>query len=162
VSCRQPQCAAIARERRGGSLQIAGIGESHVEPIRNPVTGEEHRARIVLPEGFEYQEAEMANTASWRITASELATEHQNTYAHLNAFDWTARPLADAAVTVGGKLVHCSSGQLLVTTRLGDALKERRPGFGSVWPLGAPGVRLGTAAGCQMRGREVFAAWRRS
>ena len=50
------------RERRVARLNIPGIVESHIEPIRNPVTGEEHRARIVLPNGFEFQEAEMANS----------------------------------------------------------------------------------------------------
>lgn len=31
------------------------------EPIRNPVTGAEHRARIELPHGFEYRIAEMGS-----------------------------------------------------------------------------------------------------
>ena len=32
-----------------------------IEPIKNPMTGEEHFARIVLPKGWEYREAEMAS-----------------------------------------------------------------------------------------------------
>jgi hypothetical protein len=60
-----------------------------VEPILNPVTGEEHRARIVLPNGFEYKEAEVGNTVSFEVKAPrELAMRHQDTYAQLNTFDW--------------------------------------------------------------------------
>ncbi|MDH3690021.1 MAG: hypothetical protein OEU36_11150 [Gammaproteobacteria bacterium] len=31
------------------------------EPIRNPVTGAEHHAQIVLPKGFEFRVAEMSS-----------------------------------------------------------------------------------------------------
>jgi hypothetical protein len=34
------------------------------EPIRNPVTGAEHRARIDLPHGFEYELAEVGSATS--------------------------------------------------------------------------------------------------
>jgi hypothetical protein len=77
------------RERRVASIRIAGIAESRVEPIRNPVSGEEHRARIVLPAGFEYAEAEMANTVACTTTANgPLSLRLANSYAQLNEFDW--------------------------------------------------------------------------
>jgi hypothetical protein len=62
-----------------------------VQPIRNPVTGEEHRARIVLPDGFEYKEAEMGNTMRFWVKTSHLSFAHENCYAQLNAFDWSNR-----------------------------------------------------------------------
>jgi hypothetical protein len=78
------------RERRQATLHIPDIGESRIEPIKNPVTGEEHRARIVLPHGFEYKEAEMGNTTYVRVQSDEkVVFEHENTYAQLNAFDWS-------------------------------------------------------------------------
>jgi hypothetical protein len=78
------------RERRYAFLHIPGVGESRIEPIKNPVTGEEHRARIVLPNGFEYKEAEVANTVYVQVQSDEkVAFEHENTYAQLNAFDWS-------------------------------------------------------------------------
>ena len=49
----------VDREKRCATVRIPGIGESDTEPIKNPITGEEHRARIALPNGFEYKEAEM-------------------------------------------------------------------------------------------------------
>ena len=78
------------RERRQATLHIPGVGEFHVEPIKNPVTGEEHRARIVLPNGFEYKEAEVGNTVYVRVQSDEkVAFEHENTYAQLNEFEWS-------------------------------------------------------------------------
>lgn len=78
------------RDRRTATVLISGLLESNVEPIKNPVTGEEHRARIVLPNGFEYKEAEMANAVTLRATAGDKLTfQHENSYAHLNAFDWS-------------------------------------------------------------------------
>ena len=78
------------RERRVASISIAGIAESRVEPIKNPVSGEEHRVRIVLPNGFEYTEAENANTVECETTAEgPLSLTLENTYAQLNEFDWS-------------------------------------------------------------------------
>ena len=58
---------------------IPDLLESFIEPIRNPATGEEHRARIVLPGGFEYTEAENANTVSFEVKQRSLAMHYQNT-----------------------------------------------------------------------------------
>ena len=44
---------------RKARVSIPGVLETENEPIRNPVTGAEHRARIDLPGGFEYTLAEM-------------------------------------------------------------------------------------------------------
>jgi len=77
------------RERRVASFKLGEIAESRVEPIRNPVDGTEHRARIDLPEGFEYQIAEVGNTVDARSSLEEpLKLELENTYAQLNQFDW--------------------------------------------------------------------------
>ncbi len=78
-------------ERRRARLRIPEIGESRIEPIRNPVTGEEHRARIDLPDGFEYRVAEQGNSVHWRTAAGErLVMEHENTYAHMARIEWSS------------------------------------------------------------------------
>jgi hypothetical protein len=52
-----------------------------IEPIRNPVTGQPHRAIIRLPEGFEFREAEVASgTFDGR---GELGFAHRDCYACL-------------------------------------------------------------------------------
>jgi hypothetical protein len=65
-------------EKRTGHMSIPGIAEMSAEPIRNPVTGAEHRARIDLPHGFEYTIAEMASASS--SVKGPIAMEFKNTY----------------------------------------------------------------------------------
>ena len=78
------------REKRQAYVYIPEIAELRTEPIKNPVTGDEHRARIVLPDGFEYKEAEVANTISMHVKlAKPLVYENKGTYAQLNAFEWS-------------------------------------------------------------------------
>lgn len=45
-------------EARRARVVVPGITEGHGEPILNPVTGREHRVRINLPDGFEYETSE--------------------------------------------------------------------------------------------------------
>lgn len=46
---------------RTARLAVPGVLETEVEPIKNPVTGAEHRAQIGLPLGKEFQHAEVAS-----------------------------------------------------------------------------------------------------
>jgi hypothetical protein len=48
-------------EGRRGRVRVGDRVQVRGEPIRNPVTGEEHRARIDLPHGFEYRIAEIGS-----------------------------------------------------------------------------------------------------
>ena len=59
-------------DARRARLNIAGLLEATGEPIRNPVTGAEHRVRIDLPHGFEYRIAEVANGTSKATGAIKL------------------------------------------------------------------------------------------
>jgi hypothetical protein len=68
-----------ARTARG---RVPGLVVSDAQPIRNPVTGDEHRAQIVLPEGFEYTVAEMGSASS--KTTGEIPLEFLDTYAQFN------------------------------------------------------------------------------
>lgn len=77
------------REKRQATLNVPGLGEFQAEPIRNPITGEEHRARIDLPNGFEYKQAEMGNAVSMRATVGDKTLSNQNTYAQFAAVDWS-------------------------------------------------------------------------
>lgn len=79
---------SIDREARTGSIKITDVVETRAEPIVNPVSGEQHRARIDLPDGFEYKQAEIGNTVFARVNTG-VQFQLENTYAQLNAFDWT-------------------------------------------------------------------------
>jgi hypothetical protein len=74
-------------DKRLGRIRVEGLIEADGQPIRNPVTGAEHRARIDLPHGFEYAVAEIGNASS--ITKGPIALEMNDSYAqfahlHLN------------------------------------------------------------------------------
>jgi hypothetical protein len=72
-------------DKRMGRLKVQGIIDTKVEPIRNPVTGAEHRARVVLPHGFEYKEAEYASGETKADGA--VALGWASTHAHVAMLD---------------------------------------------------------------------------
>lgn len=79
------------REGRKARIHIPGVAESDIEPIKNPITGAEHRARIDLPNGFEFRLAEVGNSLRWRGTAGDkLNMAHENTYAQLARVEWAS------------------------------------------------------------------------
>lgn len=45
-----------------GHFSVDGYIDAHAAPITNPVSGQSHRARVFLPEGFEYREAEFVSS----------------------------------------------------------------------------------------------------
>ncbi len=55
---------------RVAHLVVPGWIDARGEPIRNPVSGEDHRARINLPDGFEYDTAEIGR--GWAETQGPL------------------------------------------------------------------------------------------
>lgn len=52
---------AFDMDRRTAKVSIPGVLETESTPIRNPVTGADHRIQIVVPEGFEHHRAEIAS-----------------------------------------------------------------------------------------------------
>ena len=65
-------------EARRGKVRAEGVFELEAEPIRNPISGNEHRARIDLPHGFEYEVAEIGSASS--RSRGNLAIELKNSY----------------------------------------------------------------------------------
>jgi hypothetical protein len=81
---------AMDRAARRGSFRVAGVVESAIMPITNPVTGAEHTVRIVLPNGFEFKEADIANSVRWAATlGDQLSLTHERTYAQLTDYEWS-------------------------------------------------------------------------
>ena len=64
---------------RRGRVRVEGVFELDGEPIRNPVSGAEHRVRIDLPNGFEYEIAEIGSGSS--RSRGSIALELANSYA---------------------------------------------------------------------------------
>lgn len=72
-------------DARTARLNVPGLIESTGEPIRNPVTGAEHRARINLPDGFEYTVAEIGSGTSTATGAVPMElSDSYGQFAHLH------------------------------------------------------------------------------
>ncbi len=51
---------------RHSTVKIADLAEAGLTPIKNPVTGDEEDPQVVLPHGFLFHHAHVAeSTASW-------------------------------------------------------------------------------------------------
>lgn len=72
-------------ERRTGRVAVEGIIDTVTEPIRNPVTGEEHRAQVLLPNGFEYKRAEYASGST--RAKGPVALDWNQCHSHLAMLD---------------------------------------------------------------------------
>lgn len=66
-------------DAREAKYNVPGLLEARGEPLRNPVTGEAHRARINLPEGFEYDVCEVGR--GWAETQAPLAISLADSHA---------------------------------------------------------------------------------
>jgi hypothetical protein len=70
-------------------VRVPALIEGSAEPIKNPVTGEPHRVRVLLPTGFEYREAEYV-CGTGKATGP-IALDFQGTHAHIAKADWSTR-----------------------------------------------------------------------
>lgn len=91
VKAHPPQFKAIdlkIDEKAGTArVRIPGLIEGDVEPIRNPITNEVHRARVSLPTGFEYQDAEFVTGKA--KTQGPIPLDFQGTHAHIAKVRWS-------------------------------------------------------------------------
>ena len=59
-------------ERRTARVSVPGVMESMGSPIRSPATGDEHRVRIDMPYGIEFDVAEIGNASTEATGAIQL------------------------------------------------------------------------------------------
>jgi len=67
-------------DTRTARVNVPGLVEARGEPILNPVTGDEHRARINLPRGFEYDVCEAGR--GWAETKGPITLSLGDSHAH--------------------------------------------------------------------------------
>jgi hypothetical protein len=72
---------------RSARLKVDNVVDARGEPILNPVTGEKHRARIEIPEGFEYAVAEVGR--GWSSMKQPIAIEFGDSHAHFAELHFT-------------------------------------------------------------------------
>lgn len=76
---------------RTGRFVVDGVVEARIEPIRNPVTGNPSYARIVLPAGFEYEQAEVGSSTVRTAGAAPIALEWTGSHGHIARLDMTGK-----------------------------------------------------------------------
>jgi len=76
-------------ETRVCNLKAENIITTKTEPIKNPITGDPHRARIVLPKGMEFKEAEMGSGTTEAYAAFD--TNFKNTYVQIASLNLTPK-----------------------------------------------------------------------
>ena len=79
----------INLETRICNLKAEDIISTKTKPISNPITGEEHRAIIKLPNGIEFKEAEMASGSTTANAAFE--TNFKDTYVQIAVLNLTPK-----------------------------------------------------------------------
>lgn len=67
-------------QARRARCRAGDVASSRGEPIRNPVTGAEHRVGILLPNGFEYGQNEVGR--GWSTSSVGVALTLEDSYAH--------------------------------------------------------------------------------
>lgn len=72
-------------DARRATVKVADLIDASGEPLVNPVTGEEHRARIDLPHGFEYAIAEVGKGRT--SARSNIPMELTGSHCHMAHLD---------------------------------------------------------------------------
>jgi hypothetical protein len=65
---------------RRAKCKAEGVAIGRGEPILNPVTGDEHRVGILLPNGFEYERNEVGR--GWSSSFTGVPLNLEDSYAH--------------------------------------------------------------------------------
>ena len=80
---------------RTARLKVPDWIDARGEPIRNPVTGDEHRARINLPNGFEYETCEVGR--GWAKTQGPVDVQLRDSHAQFATLHLTESGVVHAA-----------------------------------------------------------------
>ena len=80
---------ALELDEKAGtaSIKVAGLIDASAEPIKNIVTGAVSRARVTLPEGFEYTDAEYVSGSG--KTTGPIKLDFKSTHAHIARIHWS-------------------------------------------------------------------------
>lgn len=78
----KPIALEVDVEARTARVSIPGLLQARGEPIRSPATGEAHRVRIDIPNGIEFEQAEIGSATTTATGA--IALDLQDTYGQFN------------------------------------------------------------------------------
>jgi hypothetical protein len=74
---------------RTGRISVPGVLEATCESIRNPITRDAHRARIEIPDGFEYTVAEVVSGTTKSGNEAAVDLDWTGAHAHIIDLHWT-------------------------------------------------------------------------
>ena len=74
-------------DARRASVRVPEVVEGDIEPIANEMYEDAHRVRVVLPNGFEFTEAEFASGRG--RDSADFNLEFDGTHAHLARVHWS-------------------------------------------------------------------------
>jgi hypothetical protein len=77
----------IEGKGRKSTFRAEGVGEGRGDTFKNPVTGEEHLAEVVLPQGFIWRKGECGQ-GSFRASAAGLSVAAEKTNWIYYQFNW--------------------------------------------------------------------------
>jgi hypothetical protein len=75
--------------KRTARIEAEGLVDSRVEPIRNPVTNEVSLMRITMPQGFEFEHAEVASCTVRSLKDSPIPLQWEGRHAHICRLEMT-------------------------------------------------------------------------
>jgi len=81
-------------DARTARVSIPGVLESVGRPIVSPATGQEHRVRIDIPNGIEFEKAEIGSATTTSTTAIRL--DHTDSYGQFNRLRHSGRGVVHA------------------------------------------------------------------
>jgi hypothetical protein len=87
----EPKRAKMTFQPKGinSQVKVAGVGESQLESIKNPVTGKDHRVFIELPlGGFESAKMDMASSKKLVVDDGYLSFSYEGTYGSIQKISW--------------------------------------------------------------------------
>jgi hypothetical protein len=82
-------------DARTATVNIPGILESVGQPIRSPATGDVHRVRIEIPDGIEFERAEIGSATT--RARGRITLDLKDTYGQFNLLDHSGRGIVHGA-----------------------------------------------------------------
>lgn len=86
----------IDLEKRSAEVKVSGVVEGKGSSIRNGVSGKDVPARLIMPAGFEFHEAEFIS-GTGKTANGAIKLDFDDTHAHLARVHWTTRGVMHAA-----------------------------------------------------------------
>ena len=78
----------LERDGKHATMRFGELAKADLVPIRSAMDGSEANARMVLPDGFIWQDSEMVNTEHCEVKAGDLDFSFQNSSAFLSQVEY--------------------------------------------------------------------------